>query len=79
MRRLALDYVTRYLQGGSDELAVYRDGSRPTFVAQEFRSMIARMPELTMYMPNMRRYLLDYPKVTLPDDSHQSLDDSHEP
>jgi hypothetical protein len=67
MRRLALDYVTRYLQGGSDELAVYRDGSRPTFVAQEFRSMIARMPELTMYMPNMRRYLLDYPKVTLPD------------
>jgi hypothetical protein len=55
------------LQGGNDQLAVYRDSSRPTFVAQEFRSMIARMPELTAYMPDMRRYLLDYPKVTLPD------------
>jgi hypothetical protein len=67
MRRLTLDYVTRYLQGGNDQLAVYRDSSRPTFVAQEFRSMIARMPELAANMPNMRRYLLDYPKMTLPD------------
>lgn len=30
MRRLALGYVTEYLQGGNDQLAVYRDTSRPT-------------------------------------------------
>ena len=66
MRRLALEYVTRYLQGGNEQLAVYRDSSRPTFVAQEFREMVDRMPELTAQMPNLHRYLLEYPNVTLP-------------
>jgi hypothetical protein len=67
MQRLAFEYVTRYLEGGNDQLAVYRDNSRPTFVAQEFRTMVDQMPELTTYMPNMRRYLLEYPRVTIPD------------
>jgi hypothetical protein len=67
MRRLAFEYVTRYLDGGNDQLAVYRDSSRPRFVAREFRSMVDEMPVLTTYMPDMRRYLLDYPRVTIPD------------
>ena len=29
--------------------------------------MVDEMPELTTQMPNLRRYLLDYPKVTLED------------
>lgn len=66
MRRLAFEYVTRYVEGGNDQLAVYRDGARPTFVAEEFRAMTAQMPELATYMPDLRRYLLEYPKVTLP-------------
>jgi hypothetical protein len=66
MRRLALDYATGYLEGGNERLAVYRDDARPTFVAQEFRAMVERMPELTSYMPDLRDYLLDYPKLTLP-------------
>lgn len=45
MRQVSLDYVTRYLQGGNDSLAVYRDASRPTFVAREFEDMVNRMPE----------------------------------
>jgi hypothetical protein len=65
MRRLAHEYVTGYLEGGNERLAVYRDNSRPTFVADEFRSMVDQMPELTSYMPNLRAYLLDYPKVAL--------------
>ena len=67
MRQLAFEYVTKYLAGGNDGLAVYRDNSRPTFVAQEFRSMVDSMPELTTYMPTMRKYLLEYPKSELPD------------
>jgi hypothetical protein len=67
MQQLAFEYVTRYLDGGNDQLAVYRDDSRPTFVAEEFRTMVAQMPELTTYMPNVRRYLLEYPRVTIPD------------
>lgn len=28
--------------------------------------MVDKMPELTVYMPEVRRYLLEYPKVTMP-------------
>jgi hypothetical protein len=65
-RRLALDYVTAYLAGGNARLATYRDGGRPTFVAQEFASMIERLPALTEYLPAVRRALLDYPASQVP-------------
>jgi hypothetical protein len=67
VRALALEYVQAYLDGGNARLAVYRDTDRPTFVAREFASMIGEMPELTDYVPDLKRYLLEYPKVTLPD------------
>jgi hypothetical protein len=67
MQRFAHEYVIGYLEGGDSRLAVYRDSSRPTFVAREFRSMVDAMPSLTTYWPNLRRYLLAYPKVSLPD------------
>ena len=66
IRRLALDYVTAYLEGGNSRLAIYRDTARPTFVAQEFAAMLDRMPSLTTYLPDLKKYLLEYPKVTLP-------------
>jgi hypothetical protein len=65
-RQLTLEYVNGYLEGGDKELATYRDSSRPTFVAQEFSTMVGHMPALTVYLPELKRYLLDYPKVTLP-------------
>jgi hypothetical protein len=64
-QRIALEYVSGYLKGGNAELAVLRDRSRPTFVAQEFRSMVDAMPELTTYLPIPRQYLLEYPRVDL--------------
>jgi hypothetical protein len=65
-RRLMLEYVNGYLEGGNARLATYRDSGRPTFVAQEFASMIDRMPSLVVYLPELRKYLLDYPRATLP-------------
>lgn len=65
-RSLALSYVTGYLEGGNDRLATYRDSQNPTFVGAEFRSMIERLPALTEILPDVKRYLLDYPKATLP-------------
>lgn len=65
-RQVALEYVTGYLEDGDRSLAVYRDSTRPTFVAQEFASMIERLPALTELLPDVRRYLLDYPRATLP-------------
>jgi len=65
MRELSLEYVTAYLAEGNERLAVYRDNSRPTSVASEFREMTDQMPELTTYMPQLRDYLLNYPRATL--------------
>jgi len=65
IRKMAFDYVNGYLEGGNSRLAAYRDGDRPTFVAKEFASMIERMPALTDYLPDLKRYLLEYPKVQL--------------
>ena len=42
----------------NDGLAVYRDGNKPTFVANEFRELVSGMPELGQYLPDMRQYLL---------------------
>jgi hypothetical protein len=70
IRRLALEYVNRYREGGNATLAVYRDKQRPTFVADEFRSMIERLPRLGSEMPDMKAYLLNYPETTLPDSTN---------
>jgi hypothetical protein len=66
IRRQALEYVNGYLEGGNARLATYRDADRPTFVAQEFSSMIGRMPALTEYLPETKKYLLEFPKASLP-------------
>jgi hypothetical protein len=66
LQQRALEYTTSYLTGGDAELAVYRDSSRPTFVAQEFREMTASMPELATHMPNTRQYLLGFPNLKMP-------------
>jgi hypothetical protein len=69
MQRIALDYVLRYLEGGNEQLPVYRDKSHPVVVADEFRAMIGGMAEFTTLMPEMGAYLLGFPKVTLPQSS----------
>ena len=66
IRKLALEYVNGYLEGGNSRLAQYRDAERSTCVAQEFEAMVNRMPSLTNYLTGLKTYLLDYPKVTLP-------------
>jgi hypothetical protein len=65
-RSMALEYVTRYRVAGNSALAAYRDTTRPTFVAEEFKTMIDQMPLLTDYLPQIKNYLLAYPKASLP-------------
>jgi hypothetical protein len=65
-KQLMFDFVKGYVAEGNDGLAVYRDSGRPTFVATEFKSMVERMPELGEHLPEVRAYLLGFPKVTIP-------------
>jgi hypothetical protein len=64
-RRFAFQYVNGYREGGNARLAVYRDHDRPTVVATEFRSMIDRLPRLGAELPDLTRYLLEYPNAPL--------------
>jgi hypothetical protein len=66
IRQMLYEYVKGYVEGGNNRLAVYRDRSQPTLVAAEFRSMIERMPELGQQLPELKAYLLDYPRATIP-------------
>ena len=66
VRRLVFDFVTGYLEGGNEQLGVYRDSDDPTFVAEEFESMIERLPSLVDNLPDLKRYLLEYPEASLP-------------
>jgi hypothetical protein len=65
LRAFALRYVLGYRDGGNATLGVHRDKDRPTFVGNEFRSLIDRLPRLAVVLPDFRRYLLDYPNATL--------------
>ena len=65
LRQLVYQYINGYRENGNAGLAVYRDKDRPTFVADEFKSMIERMPELATYLPELRAYLLNYPHASL--------------
>jgi len=65
-KQLMLEYAKGYAEAGNDRLAVYRDAAHPSFVAMEFKTMIDRMPELGEHLPDLKAYLLGYPKVTIP-------------
>ena len=65
-KQLMFEFVKGYLEAGNEGLSVYRDAERPTFVASELKSMIDRMPELGEHLPELRAYLLGFPKVTIP-------------
>jgi hypothetical protein len=69
-RNLAAQYVQGYLEGGNARLAVYRDSQRPTFVEAEFRSMIEGLPRLAAELPDLKRYLLEYPAAELPNSTN---------
>lgn len=65
-QRFVLKYVHGYREGGNARLPVYRHSDRPVSVASEFRSMVERSPDLATDLPDLKRYLLEYPQAVLP-------------
>jgi hypothetical protein len=55
-----------YQRGGNASLGDYRDKKHPTRVAHQFETMMQRAAVLPDLLPELRRYLLDYPRVSLP-------------
>ena len=66
IRSRALEYSVGYLEGGNEKLGVYRDGKKPTAIADEFRGLLENSPYVMSYRPELHRYLMDYPRASLP-------------
>jgi hypothetical protein len=66
LRARALEYAQGYLEGGNEKLGVYRNGDKPLAVAEEFRGLLENSPYVMSYRPELHRYLMDYPRASLP-------------
>jgi hypothetical protein len=60
-KRMALEALERYIQGGNLALGTYRDKNHPAEVAETFKSLLSRSKALPAYLPDLDHYLLDYP------------------
>lgn len=63
---MILELVTQYRKGGNAALGTYRDKKNPARVAEQFETMVSRSLALPEYLPELRRYLLEYPTADLP-------------
>jgi hypothetical protein len=62
-RKMALELLLRYEKGGNAALDIYQDKKVPTPVGMAFSSLLGRSKALPAYLPDLDRYLLDYPNV----------------
>lgn len=62
-QQMALQALLNYKQGGNAALGTYRDKNHPEAVAETFSSLLSRSKALPVYLPELPRYLLDYPNA----------------
>jgi hypothetical protein len=62
-QQMALQALLNYQQGGNAALGTYRDKNHPAVVAETFASLLSRSKALPVYLPELREYLLNYPKA----------------
>jgi hypothetical protein len=65
-RGMVLQLIREYRRGGNTALGVYRDKEHPSRVADQFETMVGRSSALPEVLPELRRYLLQYPDGDLP-------------
>ncbi len=62
-QQMALEALQKYIQGGNSALGTYRDKKHPAAVAETFQSLLSRSKALPVYLPDLDRYLLQYPEI----------------
>ena len=60
-KRGIIRLLTEYHQGGDRALLTYRDKGDPTPPAEQFRSLLSHVELFPQYLPDLHRYLLQYP------------------
>jgi hypothetical protein len=66
MRRVVLDFVSAYLDGGNHALGEYADKPYKLNLAHEFRSLLQPAAYMYGYEPEFQQYLLDFPHSPSP-------------
>lgn len=64
-RGMVLELIREYRRGGNTALGVYRDKEHPARVVDQFETMVGRSSALPNVLPELRRYLLQYPDADL--------------
>jgi hypothetical protein len=64
-RPMVLQLLRSYQQGGHRALGEYRDKQNPARIAEQFETMVGRASVLPDVLPDLRRYLLEYPNAAL--------------
>ena len=62
-QKMALEAIRRYTQGGNAALGTYMDKHHPAVVGETFTSLLSRSKALPVYLPELERYLLEYPEA----------------
>ena len=62
-QKMALEAIQRYQQGGNAALGTYMDKHHPAAVGETFASLLSRSKALPAYLPELDRYLLEYPEA----------------
>ncbi len=65
VRELALQFASSYRKGGNQALGVDRNKKKPTLIREEFEGLLENSPYVLSYIPELHRYLLEYPKAEL--------------
>jgi hypothetical protein len=66
-RHVLVEAATAYLRGGDSALPAYHDRKQPVSARAQFLAVANASPSPTDLVPAFRRYLLEFPRTTLPD------------
>jgi hypothetical protein len=66
IREMALVLLVRYQERGNSALQIYHDKSRAFNMDAAFQSLLSRSEVLPVYLPELKRYLLEYPTAMPP-------------
>jgi hypothetical protein len=64
-QKMALQLLVNYQKDGNSALGNYYDKQHPLHVTEQFKSLLGESSSLSTYLPELQRYLIDYPHAQL--------------
>src|SRR5262245_52259205 len=65
LKEMLVEYVSAYMKGGTQAMAIYADKEAPVEASAEFRKLLAASQFLFEYLPALHRYAEEYPAGSL--------------